>query len=161
MDFVSEVIGPDNGGLAKGTPGQAKIYMPQATMGVLSTTDDSGYYVYVNESNKVKLDIKFTLEPTLLSMLLKNSGTRRLAINIMVKSASETTVNYLVNGAVLYNGDEVETLINEDGDQLYLELPAQLAVENILTLETMTPAANLGLLFVSLEITDHDRSIAV
>lgn len=129
-------------------------------VGTLSTTDEDGNFIYVNEGNKVKLEIKFTLEPALLSMLQKNVATRRLVLQTMIKSATEATITFKVNGTELMNGEETQTVISDEGDQLHYELPSGLGAENIVTLETISPATNLGLLFISLEIADADRSIA-
>lgn len=161
MEFISEAFKPENGGLPKGISAQARIYKPVVSVGSMSNTDDDGYFIYVNEGDKVKVDIKFTLEPSLLSMLLKNQGSRRLTVQAGVKSATSTTIEYKINGVTLFNNDEAQTVIDENGEQLYIELPSGLAKENILSFESVSPATNLGILFVSLEITDYDRSIAV
>lgn len=131
-----------------------------ARVGSANSTDDNGYLMYTNARNKVVLDIKFTLEPSLLSMLQLNLGERRLAFNINLKS-SNTTVSYTCNGEPLYNGEDSETIVGEAGEALYLELPNGLAAENVLTIETVSPATNLGLLFIALEITDYERSVVV
>lgn len=160
MTFISETIAEENGGLPAGTPSQAKIFEPIVRIGESNETDDNGYLMYTNVRNKVVLDIKISLEPSLLSMLQLNLGERKLAVNINMKS-SNATVTYTCNGEALYNGEEGETIIDEDGEQLYLELPNGLGAENVLTIETVSPAVNLGLLFVALEIIDYERSMAV
>ena len=103
--------------LSSETEPHALFEEPHIKMGTCDSKSDKEHFLFSNNEGQIALDIKFTLQPALLSMLQRNASTRTLFLLASFKGDDVKIVNK-VNGKHLldqFAEGETESFIDHEG----------------------------------------------